>query len=36
MPATTCDLHEAAQPPRSPGTVRTSTSIAMFRMETDE
>jgi hypothetical protein len=30
------DLHEAAQPPRGPGTVRTSTSIAMFRMETDE
>jgi DNA-binding transcriptional ArsR family regulator len=25
------DLHDAAQPPRTPGTVRTSTSIAMFR-----
>jgi DNA-binding transcriptional ArsR family regulator len=29
------ELHEAAKPPRTPGTVRTSTSIAMFRMETD-
>ena len=28
------ELHEAARPPRTPGTVRTSTSIAMFRMET--
>ena len=28
------ELHEAAAPPRSPGTVRTSTSIAMFRMAT--
>jgi DNA-binding transcriptional ArsR family regulator len=26
-------LHDAAQPPHSPGTIRTSTSIAMFRME---
>jgi DNA-binding transcriptional ArsR family regulator len=26
------ELHEAAHPPRTPGTVRTSTSIAMFRM----
>jgi DNA-binding transcriptional ArsR family regulator len=26
------ELHEAAQPPRTAGTVRTSTSIAMFRM----
>jgi DNA-binding transcriptional ArsR family regulator len=25
-------LHDAAQPPRTPGTIRTSTSIAMFRM----
>jgi DNA-binding transcriptional ArsR family regulator len=25
-------LHDAAKPPRTPGTVRTSTSIAMFRM----
>lgn len=29
------DLHAAAQAPRSPGTVRTSTTIAMFRMEAD-
>ena len=29
------DLHEAAQPPRTPGTVRTSTSIAMVRMENE-
>jgi len=26
------DLHDAAQPPRTPGTVRTGTTIAMFRM----
>jgi DNA-binding transcriptional ArsR family regulator len=26
------ELHAAAVPPRTPGTVRTSTSIAMFRM----
>jgi DNA-binding transcriptional ArsR family regulator len=26
-------LHDAAKPPRTPGTIRTSTSIAMFRME---
>ncbi|HEV8566383.1 MAG TPA: ArsR family transcriptional regulator, partial [Actinoplanes sp.] len=25
------ELHDAAQPPRTPGTVRTSPSIAMFR-----
>ena len=25
-------LHDAAKPPHTPGTVRTSTSIAMFRM----
>jgi|tagenome__1003787_1003787.scaffolds.fasta_scaffold20611998_1 DNA-binding transcriptional ArsR family regulator len=29
------ELHEAAQAPRTPGTVRTSTSIAMFRMGED-
>ena len=28
------DLHAAAQPARSPGTIRTSTTIAMFQMET--
>ncbi|WP_246595659.1 ArsR/SmtB family transcription factor [Actinoplanes auranticolor] len=27
------DLHDAAKAPRAPGTVRTSTTIAMFRME---
>jgi len=27
------DLHDAARPPRTPGTIRTSTTIAMFRME---
>ena len=26
------DLHDAAQPPNSPGAIRTSTTIAMFRM----
>ncbi|MEU7903686.1 helix-turn-helix domain-containing protein [Actinoplanes sp. NPDC049118] len=26
------DLHDAARPPRTPGTVRTSSTIAMFRM----
>ncbi|GAB1643729.1 helix-turn-helix domain-containing protein [Krasilnikovia sp. MM14-A1259] len=26
------DLHDAAQPPRTPGTVRTSTTVAMFEM----
>jgi DNA-binding transcriptional ArsR family regulator len=26
------ELHAAAQPPRTPGTIRTSTTIAMFRM----
>ncbi|SDT73222.1 ArsR/SmtB family transcription factor [Actinoplanes derwentensis] len=25
------DLHRAAQPPRTPGTVRTSTTVAMFQ-----
>ncbi|WP_430779729.1 ArsR/SmtB family transcription factor [Actinoplanes sp. G11-F43] len=25
------DLHDAAQPPRTPGTVRTSTTVAMFQ-----
>jgi predicted transcriptional regulator len=28
-------LHDAAKPPRTPGTIRTSTSIAMFRMATE-
>jgi DNA-binding transcriptional ArsR family regulator len=27
------DLHDAAQPPRTPGTVRTSTTVAMFPMQ---
>jgi DNA-binding transcriptional ArsR family regulator len=27
------DLHNAARPPRTPGTVRTNTTIAMFEME---
>jgi DNA-binding transcriptional ArsR family regulator len=27
------DLHDAARPPRTPGTMRTSTTIAMFRMQ---
>lgn len=27
------DLHDAARPPRTPGTIRTGTTIAMFRME---
>jgi DNA-binding transcriptional ArsR family regulator len=26
-------LHRAAQPPRTPGTIRTNTTIAMFEME---
>jgi len=26
------DLHDAAQPPHTPGTIRTGTTIAMFRM----
>lgn len=26
-------LHDAARPPRSPGTVRTSTTVALFAME---
>jgi DNA-binding transcriptional ArsR family regulator len=30
------DLHKAARAPRTPGTVRTSTSIAMFQMEAGE
>jgi DNA-binding transcriptional ArsR family regulator len=29
------DLHDAAKPPHTPGTERTSTSIAMFQMEAD-
>ena len=27
------ELHAVAQPPRTPGTVRTSTTVAMFEME---
>jgi hypothetical protein len=27
------DLHEAAKPPRTPGTIRTSTTLAMFEMK---
>ena len=30
------DLHRAAQPPRSPGTVRTSLTLAIFEMEPDQ
>jgi predicted ArsR family transcriptional regulator len=26
------DLHDAARPPHTPGTIRTSTTVAMFRM----
>ncbi|MEV6842153.1 helix-turn-helix domain-containing protein [Actinoplanes sp. NPDC051411] len=26
------DLHDAAQPPRTPGTIRTGTTVAMFEM----
>jgi len=26
------ELHEAAKPPRTPGTIRTSTTVAMFEM----
>jgi DNA-binding transcriptional ArsR family regulator len=29
------DLHDAAQPPRSPGTIRTSTTAAMFNLESE-
>jgi DNA-binding transcriptional ArsR family regulator len=29
----TIELHLAAKPPRTPGTVRTSTTVAMFEME---
>ncbi|GGN26057.1 DNA-binding transcriptional ArsR family regulator [Actinoplanes campanulatus] len=29
------DLHDAAQPPRTPGTVRTSTTIALFEMRSE-
>ncbi len=31
--AASVELHRAARPPRTPGTIRTSTSIAMFEME---
>ncbi|WP_097326951.1 ArsR/SmtB family transcription factor [Paractinoplanes atraurantiacus] len=27
------ELHNAARPPRTPGTIRTSTTVAMFEME---
>jgi DNA-binding transcriptional ArsR family regulator len=27
------ELHEAARPPRTPGTIHTSTTVAMFEME---
>jgi len=27
------ELHDAAQPPHTPGTIRTSTTVAMFEME---
>ncbi|MBM2616741.1 helix-turn-helix transcriptional regulator [Actinoplanes sp. LDG1-06] len=27
------ELHDIAQPPRTPGTIRTNTSVAMFEME---
>jgi DNA-binding transcriptional ArsR family regulator len=30
------ELHQAARPPRTPGTVRTSTTIAMFTMKPGE
>lgn len=29
------DLHRAARPPRTPGTVRTSTTVSMFAMSPD-
>ena len=29
------ELHDAARPPRTPGTIRTSTTVAMFEMEKD-
>jgi DNA-binding transcriptional ArsR family regulator len=30
------DLHKAAKPPRTPGTIRTSTTLAMFEMKTPD
>jgi DNA-binding transcriptional ArsR family regulator len=30
------DLHEAAKPPHTPGTIRTSTTLAMFEMKTPD
>ena len=30
------ELHDAARPPRTPGTVRTSTTVAMFTMQQPE
>jgi DNA-binding transcriptional ArsR family regulator len=29
------ELHDIAQPPRTPGTLRTSTTVAMFEMESE-
>jgi hypothetical protein len=29
------ELHEAARPPRTPGTIRTSTTVALFEMESE-
>ncbi|MBG0560451.1 helix-turn-helix domain-containing protein [Actinoplanes aureus] len=33
MAAAVRDLHEAARPPRTPGTLRTSTTVALFEMD---
>ena len=33
MRALVDELHTAARPPRSPGTIRTSTTVALFEME---
>ncbi len=30
------ELHDVARPPRTPGTIRTSTTVAMFEMQTPE
>jgi hypothetical protein len=30
------DLHRAARPPRTPGTVRTSTTVAMFQSRPED
>ena len=29
------ELHDVARPPRTPGTIRTSTTVAMFEMESE-